>query len=106
MMTNSANNRSKLFITDADDESTKAEEDILASRANAKTDASELKIKLFRKIKLELSAAWKNSNNFKSKLQMIELTKNPSQCEGFFLLMIILKKNARSRRIRTADKTY
>jgi hypothetical protein len=57
MMTNSANNRSKLFVSDADDENNKPEEDILASRANAKTDASELKIKLFRKIKIELSAA-------------------------------------------------
>ncbi len=57
MMTNSANNRSKLFITDADDGNNKPEEDILASRANTKADASELKIKLFRKIKLELCAA-------------------------------------------------
>jgi hypothetical protein len=57
MMTNSTSNRSKLFINDADDENNKPEEDILASRANAKIDASELKIKLFRKIKLELSAA-------------------------------------------------
>jgi hypothetical protein len=57
MMTNSANNRSKLFVSDADDENNKPEEDILASRANAKTDTSELKMKLFRKIKIELSAA-------------------------------------------------
>lgn len=57
IMTNSTNNRSKLFITDADDENNKPEEDILASRANTKADASELKIKLFRKIKLELCAA-------------------------------------------------
>ena len=56
MMTNSANNRSKLFVND--DDNLKPEEDILATRANAKTEASELKIKLFRKIKLELSAAW------------------------------------------------
>lgn len=55
MMTNSANNRSKLFVND--DDNLKPEEDILATRANAKTEASELKIKLFRKIKLELSAA-------------------------------------------------
>jgi len=57
IMTNSTNNRSKLFITDADDENNKPEKDILASRANTKADASELKIKLFRKIKLELCAA-------------------------------------------------
>jgi hypothetical protein len=57
IMTNSTNNRSKLFITDADDENNKPEEDILASRANTKADTSELKIKLFRKIKLELCAA-------------------------------------------------
>jgi hypothetical protein len=57
IMTNSTNNRSKLFITDADDENNKPEEDVLASRANTKADASELKIKLFRKIKLELCAA-------------------------------------------------
>lgn len=56
-MTNSTNNRSKLFITDADDENNKPEKDILASRANTEADASELKIKLFRKIKLELCAA-------------------------------------------------
>jgi len=55
MMTNPANNRSKLFVND--DDNLKPEEDILATRANAKTEASELKIKLFRKIKLELSAA-------------------------------------------------
>lgn len=57
VMTNSTNNRSKLFITDADDGNNKSEEDILASRANTKADASELKIKLFRKIKLELCGA-------------------------------------------------
>jgi hypothetical protein len=57
IMTNSTNNRSKLFITDADDGNNKSEEDILASRANTKADASELKIKLFRKIKLELCGA-------------------------------------------------
>ena len=57
MMTNSANNRSKLFLSDADDKNNKTEEDVLASRAHTETDASELKIKLFRKIKLELSAA-------------------------------------------------
>lgn len=56
-MTNSTNNRSKLFIGDTGDENNKPEEDILASRANSKSDASELKIKLFRKIKLELCAA-------------------------------------------------
>jgi hypothetical protein len=57
IMTNSTNNRSKLFITDADDENNKPEKDILASRANTKADASELKIKLFRKIKIELCEA-------------------------------------------------
>jgi hypothetical protein len=57
MMANSTNNRSKLFVNDADDEDNKPEQDILASRANAETDASELKIKLFRKIKIELNAA-------------------------------------------------
>jgi hypothetical protein len=57
VMTNSTNNRSKLFITDADDENNKPEKDILASRANTEADASELKIKLFRKIKLELCEA-------------------------------------------------
>jgi len=57
MMTNSANGRSKLFVNDANDENNKPEEDILASRANAKTDTNELKIKLFRKIKIELNAA-------------------------------------------------
>lgn len=56
-MTNSANSRSKLFVNDVDDEDNKPEEDILASRANSKADASELKIKLFRKIKIELNAA-------------------------------------------------
>ncbi len=57
IMTNSTNNRSKLFVNDADDENSKPEQDILASRANSETDASELKIKLFRKIKIELNAA-------------------------------------------------
>jgi hypothetical protein len=57
MMANSTNNRSKLFVNDADDEDNKPEQDILASRANAEIDASELKIKLFRKIKIELNAA-------------------------------------------------
>ena len=57
MMANSTNDRSKLFVNDADDEDNKPEQDILASRANAETDASELKIKLFRKIKIELNAA-------------------------------------------------
>jgi hypothetical protein len=57
MIANSTNNRSKLFVNDADDEDNKPEQDILASRANAETDASELKIKLFRKIKIELNAA-------------------------------------------------
>jgi hypothetical protein len=57
MMTNSTNNRSKLFVNDADDEDNKTEEDILASRANAEIETSDLKIKLFRKVKIELSAA-------------------------------------------------
>jgi len=57
MMANSTNNRSKLFVNDADEEDKKPEQDILASRANAETDSSELKIKLFRKIKIELNAA-------------------------------------------------
>jgi hypothetical protein len=57
MIANSTNNRSKLFVNDADDENNKPEQDILASRANAETDASELKIKLFRKVKTELNAA-------------------------------------------------
>jgi hypothetical protein len=57
MMANSTNNRSKLFVSDADDENNKIEEDILASRANAETETSDLKIKLFRKVKIELSAA-------------------------------------------------
>ena len=57
MMTNSTNNRSKLFVSDADDEDNKTEEDILASRANAEIETSDLKIKLFRKVKIELSEA-------------------------------------------------
>jgi hypothetical protein len=57
IMTNSTNNRSKLFVNDADDENSKPEHDTLASRSNAETDDSELKIKLFRKIKIELNAA-------------------------------------------------
>ena len=57
IMTNSTNNRSKLFVNDADDENSKPEQDILASRANAETDSSDLKMKLFRKIKIELNAA-------------------------------------------------
>ena len=56
-MTNSTNNRSKLFVNDADDENSKPEQGILASRANAETDTSKLKMKLFRKIKIELNAA-------------------------------------------------
>ena len=48
----------------------------------------------------------KNSNNFKTELQMIELTKKSLAKRGIFLLMIVLKKNAHRERVRTTDKTY
>lgn len=57
-MTNTSNNRSKLFVNDDGDESNIDEKkDILAARAKSEQAENDLRIALFRKVKLELSAA-------------------------------------------------
>ena len=56
-MTNTSNNRSKLFVNDDGDESNIDEKkDILAARAKSEQAENDLRIALFRKVKLELSA--------------------------------------------------
>jgi len=57
-MTNTSNNRSKHFVNDDGDESNIDEKkDILAARAKSEQAGNDLRIALFRKVKLELSAA-------------------------------------------------
>ncbi len=57
MMTNVNNNRSKLFVND-DGNNMEEQKDILAARAKKEVKpAYDLRIALFRKVKLELDAA-------------------------------------------------
>ena len=57
MMTNVNNNRSKLFVND-DGNNMEEQKDILAARAKKEVKpAYDLRIALFRKVKLELNAA-------------------------------------------------